>query len=86
MSRIEHCREKLLAIVFAILAKKDLGKLLSEMYRRKIIANIARIKNSTRIESCSKNMFDRNFLQKCNEKKSPKIAKVTRTFIATKKT
>ena len=56
------------------------------MYRRKIIANIARITNSTRIESCSKNMFDRNFLQKSNEKKSPKIAKVTRTFIATKKT
>ena len=88
MSRIEHCREKLLAIVFAILAKKDLGKLLSEMYRRKIIANIARITNSTRIESCSKtflanfcrnfskNMFSRNCLQKskevCTNRKSNK--------------
>ena len=68
------------------MAKKDLRKLLSEMYRRKIIANIARITNSTRIESCRKNMFDRNCLQKSNEKKSAKIAKVTRTFIATKKT
>ena len=59
------------------------------------IANIARVTNSTRIASCSKNFlanFSRNFSKNMleiacrNLKKSAKIAKVTGHFIATKKT
>ena len=91
MSRIEHCRQILVADFFGNLGKQKLNKL-SEMYR-----NIAKITNLTRIANCSKTLLQIfvAILEKiglieiaCRNLvfKSAKIAKVTRNFVAPKNT
>ena len=54
MSRIEHCRQILVANFFRNFGKKKLNEL-SEMYRK--IANIAKITNSIRVANCSKTLL-----------------------------
>ena len=91
MSRIEHCCKNLVANCF-----RNFFKEIKRTVRKCIekIATIAKITNSNcklqqifLTDFCrnfSKNMFNRNCLQK--KKNSAKIAKVTRNFIARKKT
>ena len=82
MSRIERSRQNLRANCFL-----NYGKiyLMETAVRNEEIANIARIKNSTRIASCSKNLLAnvcRNFSKRVietvcrNVKKSAKIARL----------
>ena len=91
MSRIEHCRQILVADFFGNFGKQKLNEL-SEMYR-----NIAKITNLTRIANCSKTLLQIfvAILEKiglieiaCRNLvfKSAKIAKVTRNFVAPKNT
>ena len=60
-------------IVFAILAKKIWRELLSQMYRE--IANKARITNSTRTASCSKNLSQKHMFHKNCSQKSKEVCK-----------